>query len=160
MNDTEESITRAVVGLLDACPFMGDVSFASLQDTGVAVYPTGAPVVRRERRSITGHIAQSCAYDLGLVCREYGQDEARKMAAKDLLDYVGAWLEMQPVNIGGTVYLLDAYPALTGQRRITRIERTSAAAIEAATEDGGTVWSIAVRVSYSNEYDTNTEDIL
>ena len=160
MNDVQgaESITQAIVDLLDACPFLGDVSFASLQDTGIAVYPTGAPVVRRERRSIIGHVTQQCAYDVGLVCREYGQDEARKISAKDLLDNVGAWLEMQPVHIGNEIYLLTAYPALAGSRQIKRIERTSAAAIEAATEDGGTVWSIAVRVSYSNEFDTTQED--
>lgn len=160
MNDVQgaESITKAIMDLLDSCPFLGTVSFASLNDTGIAVYPSGTPVVRTERRSITGHITQKCSYDIGMVLREYGQNEGRKVSAKDLLDDVGMWLERQPVTVGEETYLLDAYPALSGQRQITRIERTSSAAIEAATEDGGTVWSIAVRVSYSNEYDTDMED--
>lgn len=160
MNDVQgaESITQAVKDLLNACPFLEDVSFASLNDTGLAIYPTGSPVVRRETRSVTGHVSQKCAYDIGLVCREYGQDEARKINAKDLLDNVGAWLECQPVTIDGEIYVLTEYPTLTGQRQIRRIDRTSAAAIEAATEDGGTVWSIAVRVSYNNEYDTTQEE--
>lgn len=160
MNDIqgEQSITNALIGLLDSCPFLDEVTFASLNDTGLAIYPTGSPVVQTERRSITGHITQRCSYDIGLVSREYGENESRKISTKDLLDNVGAWLELQPVTIDGTTYLLDAYPTLTGQRQIKRIERTSSAAIEAATEDGGTVWSIAVRLSYSNEYDTNMED--
>lgn len=160
MNDVQgaESITAAIMGLLNECPFLGPVSFASLNDTGLAIYPTGAPVVRQERRSIIGHISQKCGYDVGLVCREYGENETRKISAKDLLENVGKWLEQQAVTINGATYVLDAYPALTGQRQITRIERTSAAAIEAATEDGGTVWSIAVRVSYNNEFDTTQEE--
>lgn len=160
MNDVQgaESITVAILELLDACPLIDDVTFASLSDTGIAVYPTGTPVVTRELRSITGHITQRCAYDIGLVCREYGQNEQRKIGAKDLIDDVGKWLEQQTVTVDGVSYTLAEYPALSGQRQIKRIERTSAAAIEAATEDGGTVWSIAVRVSYSNEYDTNQED--
>lgn len=160
MNDVQgsESITTALQDLIDSCPFLDSVSFASLNDTGLAIYPTGSPVVLTERRSITGHITQKCAYDIGLVSREYGEDENRRISTKDLLDNVGAWLETQPVTVDGTIYVLDAYPELTGQRQITRIERTSSAAIEAATEDGGTVWSIAVRVSYSNEYNTTMED--
>lgn len=160
MNDVQgaESITMAIIELLNSCPFIDDVTFASLSDTGIAVYPTGTPIVTRQTRSIIGHITQLCAYDIGLVCREYGQNESRKIGAKDLIDNVGAWLEQQPVTVGGTSYTLDSYPALSGQRQIRRIERMSAAAIEAATEDGGTVWSISVRVSYRNEYDTNQED--
>lgn len=160
MNDVQgaESITQAIVDLLNECPLIDDVSFASLYDTGIAIYPTGTPVVTSELRSIIGHITQRCQYDFGMVCREYGQNEARRVSAKDLLDNVGKWLEQQPVTVDGTVYLLGEYPALTGQRQIKRIERTSSAAIEAASEDGGTVWSIAVRVSYSNEYDTTQED--
>lgn len=160
MNDVQgaESITQAILALLNSCPLIDDVTFASLSDTGIAVYPTGTPVVIREVRSIIGHVTQRCAYDFGLVSREYGENETRKISAKDLIDNVGKWLEQQTVTVNGTDYTLTEYPALSGQRQIKRIERTSSAAIEAATEDGGTVWSIAVRVSYSNEYDTNTED--
>lgn len=160
MNDVQgaESITVAIKDLLNDCPFIDDVTFASMPDTGIAFYPSGTPVVNSERRSITGHITQKCAYDIALVSRAYGQNETRKIDAKDLIDNVGKWLEQQTVVIDGTAYTLASYPTITGQRQITRIERTSSAAIEGATEDGGTVWSIAVRVSYSNEYDTNQED--
>lgn len=150
----EESISKALLELMQSCPLITDSpTFASLDDTGIAIYPTGGSAVTAQRKSITNHVWQRCAYPFAVVCRDYGRNETRKMDAKELLDNIGKWLERQAITIDGTLYQLTEYPQLTDGREIETIARTSTASQEAVTEDGGAVWSIAARIDYTAEYD-------
>lgn len=152
-----DSISEAVKTLLNSCPFLDEgetVSFASLQETGgIAFYPTGGAVVLNERRSITDHISQECLYNFAIVNRSYGQNERRKMTAKEFTDSLGKWLERQSVSVGGALYKLESYPDLTGGREIRSISRQSSATLDATTEDQSELWVINMRLTYRNEYD-------
>lgn len=153
----QENISEAVLALLNSCPFLeiGErVAFASLGETGgLSFYPTPGAVIQTERRSITNHISQECLYNFAVVNRSYGQNESRKLSAKEFTDAIGKWLERQSVSVGGNIYKLDSYPKLTGGRIIDRIQRQSPATLDSTAEDQSELWVINMRLTYRNEYD-------
>lgn len=150
----EESITAALVDLLNDCPFISfDISFASLPEkSGIAIYPTGGSAILSERKSITDHVTQNCAYSFAVVYRTFGSNDSRKQNAKELLDNVGRWLERQKVKVGSTEYQLEGYPELTSGRVIRQITRQSSAAIDTIS-DTSEIWGIRMRCEYRNEFD-------
>lgn len=149
----EAEISAAIVEQVNACPFIDvDATFADLDNTGLSIYPNSAGVILRETHDITDHLKQDCSYTFAIVSREYGLNEARKINAKAMLDALGKWLEREPVNVGGTIYQLDAYEELSNGRRFLSIERTSSASAESVGEDQSEVWGITMRAIYRNEY--------
>lgn len=148
----EESISRALLTLLAGNPYGLDFGFATL-DSDFSLYPTGGSAVLNERRSITGHVAQECAYSFALVSHGWGQNSQRKMNAKDMLDQLGRWIEGHPITIDGTVYQLDHWPELTDGRVVRSIARTSTATLEGIGEDQSELWSISARLVYTYEFD-------
>ena len=150
----EAEVSAAIVEQINACPFLDGetVVFASLDDTGLAVYPNAAGVIQRERHDITDHVTQDCAYTFAVVSKGYGQTETRKINDKALLDALGRWLEREPVDVNGTIYLLDEYEALPNGRKFLAIERISSATLDAIGEDQSELWVIQMRAIYRNEY--------
>ena len=101
---------------------------------------------------MTGKVYQSCNYPFNIVYKVAGVSESNKIQVKDFLDKLGKWLEMQPVTIGGQVYKLEAYPALTDNREIKSISRTTPAYLESVEESKTENWVISMILRYSNEY--------
>ena len=149
----EAEVSTAIVDLLNDCEFLADpVSFATMDDAGLSLYPTAAGVIESETHDITDKVTQRCAYSFALVMREYGQNEERKVDAKAKLDAVGRWLSREPVNVNGTTYQLTEYPALPDGRAFLDITRTSSAALDGVTEDQSEIWAITMRAVYKNEF--------
>lgn len=150
----EESVSAMLLALLKTCPLLDDEpTFASLDDTGVAMYPLGGSAVVAQRKSITNHVWQRCSYPFAIAARDFGRNEQRKMDAKELLDNVGKWLERQAVTIDGTTYQLTEYPSLTDGRVVETIARQNTASQESVMDDGGAIWTIAISATYIAEYD-------
>lgn len=150
----EESVSAMLLALVRTCPFLTDTpTFASLDDTGISLYPLNGAAVVQQRKSITGHVWQRCAYPFALASRDYGRNEQRKMDAKELLDNVGKWFERQAVTIDGTTYQLTEYPSLTDGRVVENIARQNTASQESIMDDGGAIWTISMQLTYTAEYD-------
>ena len=75
-----------------------------------------------------------------------------KIKVKDFLDKLGRWLEMQPVTIGTEQHLLEAYPALTDNREIKSISRSTPAYLDTVEESKVENWVISMILRYKNEY--------
>lgn len=149
----EAEVTKAIVDLLNGCPFIAEtVTFAMMDNDGIAVYPTAAGVIESETHDITDRVKQTCAYTFAIVMRQYGENEERKMDAKETLDALGRWLSREPVSVDGTEYLLTAYPALTEGRVFLDCVRTSSAALDGVTDDQSEIWAITMRATYRNEF--------
>lgn len=148
----EESISQALLTLLNENPYSLDFGFATLA-SDFSLYPTGGAAVLEERRSITGHVWQRCSYAFALVSHGWGQNSERKMNAKEVLDQLGRWLEGHPISIDGTVYQLTSWPALTDGRVVESIARTSTATLEGIGDDQSELWSISARLVYTYEFE-------
>lgn len=152
--DGRELVTQALRELLDRYPRLGEgehIAFATLGDSGVALYPGDTAVIERERRYITGFVRQECRYTFAVLWRAIGPSEERRAYIKQWLDDLGRWLEGQPVTEDGQ--RLERYPAIGEGRCIRRIRRASAAAlIEADAAHRTETWAATLAVAYDNEF--------
>lgn len=150
-------VTPAIRDLMDSYPGLEDgekFSFSMLNgEYGQAIFPTTGAVVQYERESITGHVEQMCLYPYTVVLRVSGQTQNRKVNAKEWLDMLGRWLEMQPITIDGQTYKLDDYPILVGEAKIMDISRTTPAYLSVTNGDMSEDWVISIQARYRNEFD-------
>lgn len=150
-------LTPAIRDLIDTFPGLDtgeSFSFSMLNgEYGQAIFPTTGAVVQYERESITGHVEQMCLYPFTVVLRVSGQTQNRKANAKEWLDMLGRWLEMQPITIGETTYKLDEYPELNGDAKIMDISRTTPAYLTVTNADMSEDWVISIQARYRNEFD-------
>lgn len=157
--DGDEAVSAALLELLNTFPGLQQgqrIGFSTLGERhGLAFFPISGAAITAERRSITGHVAQTCSYPFTIIYRAAPKDDDQRMRAKEFLDTLGKWLERQPVIVSGNTVQLTAYPALaSGNRAITTISRTSPAYLFSATQDGIEDWTIYARLDYSNDFDT------
>lgn len=153
--DGYDIITNALMALLNQYPDLGTdkIRFSTFAtESGIAMFPSLGAVVETERRSVTGKVYQSCNYPFNIVYKVAGLAENNKIVVKDFLDKIGKWLEKQPVTIGTEQHLLEAYPALTDNREIKSISRTTPAYLESVEESKTENWVISMILRYSNEY--------
>lgn len=150
-----DEITAALRNLLNTFPGLGaeTITFSVLnEDGGKAMFPISGGIIVSEMTSITGHVMQTCQYPFFVIYRASGLSENNKANAKEWLDKLGKWLEKQTVTIGQTAYTLTEYPALTGQRRFTTIERTSPAYLDGIEENKAENWAIQLSAKYITEF--------
>lgn len=153
--DGYEIITNALMALLNQYPDLGNdkIRFSTFAtESGIAMFPGMGAVVEVEKRSVTGKVYQSCNYPFNIVYKVAGVSENNKIQVKDFLDKLGKWLEKQTVTIGTQEYKLEAYPALTDNREITSISRTTPAYLDTVEENKTENWVISMILRYSNEY--------
>lgn len=153
-----EAVSSVLLTLLNRFPGLSErqsVLFATLSETsGIGFFPTTGAALLSDVEDITGHVKQVCLYPFSVVYRAAPKTEAQRLRIKEFLDALGKWLERQPVVLNGTEYQLDEYPALSsGNRIIKAISRSSPAYLNAAYQDGGEDWLIALRLTYENEFD-------
>ena len=74
------------------------------------------------------------------------------MRIQTFLDSFGKWLCKEPAEIDGEIVVLDDYPDLSRDRKITRITRSNSYAVEPDAK-GVQDWLLPVTVNYTNEFD-------
>lgn len=151
-----DKVTQAIREFLNSYPDLdGDIiEFATLgEESGIAMFPTNSAAITSEKESITGHVKQECAYPFFILYRAGGLTENRKANVKEWLDRLASWLEKQPVKINEHIEKVKEYPTLTGNRIITKIQRTSPAYLDSINENQSENWMISINVTYTNEFD-------
>ncbi len=136
-------------GLEDGDKF--DFSTVPVED-GYSVIASSGSFIVNETESITGHVKQICAYPFMIVCRASGLSQKRKIAMKEWMDTLSKWLTRQEIIMFGVREKLE-WPKLTGDRKITNIERQSPAYLGSINEDKSENWVTELVIQYRNEFD-------
>lgn len=153
--DGYEVVTTALMSLINQYPGLngGSFEFSTLNaESGRALFPISGAIIEIEKADIMGDVRQVCRYPFNLVYRAGGLSDSRKAAVKELLDSLGRWLERQAVTVDGEPVKLEAYPPLTGARKILSIERQSPAYLDNTYEGNIEDWVIQLNARYSNEF--------
>lgn len=150
-----EIVTDAIGDLLNQYPGLEGltVKFSTLEeDGGLAWFPITGAAIDSETESITGKVRQTCNYPFYIIFRNGAPSADRKKVIKEFLDNLGRWLERQTVTIEETNYTLEAYPELTGNRKITEISRQTPGYLDSVLDNGVENWAIYIAVKYTNEF--------
>lgn len=149
-----EILKDAVVELLNQYPGLNGrvISRSDLsEDGGISMEPESGTLVYSEKSDIVGNIRQECQFPFYVVYRTDATSEYVKAGTNDFLDKLGAWACREPVTIGGKLYQLEAYPPLTGSRKITKAVRFNSYALE-PNENKTQDWLIPITVNYTHEF--------
>lgn len=150
-----EILTNAVLELLSQFPGLNsrEILFEELdKESGIAFSANSGALVMSERRSITDHVRQNCQYPFFIVYRTASTQEYQKLQVQAFFDAIGKWLCREPAVVNGETVRLTQYPALSDNRKITRITRSNSYGLE-PNEDGVQDWLMPVTVEYTNEFD-------
>ena len=153
--DGFEILTNAVLELLSQFPGLNgrEILFEELgKESGIAFSANNGALVMSERRSITDHVRQSCQYPFFIVYRTASTQEYQKLQVQAFFDAIGKWLCREPAVVNGETVRLKSYPALSDDRKITRITRSNSYGLEPSS-DGVQDWLMPVTVEYTNEFD-------
>lgn len=149
-----EILTNAVLDLLSGFPGLNgrEILFEELgDDSGIAFSADNGALIMTERRSITDHVTQTCQYPFFVVYRMASTQEYQKLQVQAFFDALGKWICREPAVIGGEVFRLSSFPALSDGRRITRITRGNSYGLD-PNENGVQDWLMPVTVEYTNEF--------
>ena len=150
-----EILTNAVLDMLSQFPGLNgrEILFEELgKESGIAFSANNGALVMSERRSITDHVRQNCQYPFFVVYRTASTQEYQKLQVQAFFDALGKWLCREPAVVNGETVRLTQYPALSDNRKITRITRSNSYGLE-PNEDGVQDWLMPVTVEYTNEFD-------
>ena len=150
-----EILTNAVLELLSQFPGLNgrEILFEELgKESGIAFSANNGALVMSERRSITDHVRQNCQYPFFIVYRTASTQEYQKLQVQAFFDAIGKWLCREPAVVNGETVRLKSYPALSDDRKITRITRSNSYGLEPSS-DGVQDWLMPVTVEYTNEFD-------
>ena len=153
--DGFEILTNAVLELLSQFPGLNgrEILFEELgKESGIAFSANNGALVMSERRSITDHVRQNCQYPFFIVYRTASTQEYQKLQAQAFFDAIGKWLCREQAVVNGETVRLKSYPALSDDRKITRITRSNSYGLEPSS-DGVQDWLMPVTVEYTNEFD-------
>ena len=155
--DGFDLVTAALMALVNKFPGLlegEEILYATEPtDEGIAIFPTTGSFIYDEVESITGHVTQLCQYPFTVVYRASGLNSKRRAGAKEWLDTFGRWIEMQPVTINGTTYVLQGWPELTENREIREVVRQAPAYLASVDDNKAENWIMDVVVRYRNEFD-------
>lgn len=150
-----EILTNAVLNLLAQFPGLNgrEILFEQLEkESGIAFSADAGALIMTERRSITDHVRQTCQYPFFVVYRTASTQEYQKLQVQAFFDAIGKWLCREPAVVNGETVRLKSYPALSDDRKITRITRSNSYGLEPSS-DGVQDWLMPVTVEYTNEFD-------
>lgn len=150
-----ELLTKAVLELLGQFPGLNgkEIYFEELgAESGLSFSADSGALVMSEKRSITDHVVQTCQFPFFVVYRSASTGEYQKLQVQSFLDSLGKWLCKEPADINGTTYRLSDYPALSDDRKITRVTRSNSYGT-VPQENGVQDWLLPVTVQYTNEFD-------
>ena len=121
-------------------------------ENGIAFSADNGSLIISERRSITDHVVQECQYPFFIIYRTSSTTEYQKLQVQSFFDGIGKWLCKEPLEINGESVRLSDYPALSDNRRITRVTRANSYGLD-PYESGVQDWLMPVTVQYTNEFD-------
>lgn len=150
-----EVLTKAIRDLLNQYPGLDgrEITFEELEaDSGIAFSADNGALVMAERRSITDHVTQTCQYPFFVIYRSSSSTEFMKLQIQTFLDTLGKWICKEPAEIKGETVRLSRYPALSENRKITRVTRSNSYGLEPG-EGGVQDWLLPVSVQYTYEFD-------
>lgn len=146
--DEQEAIGKAVVLMLQQCPFISvnsiTLKFEDMAEDTIGVFPEQGTVYLKKFLS-GAFIAQ---YAFFLRYRVGKTDDEGRIGYEDMLENVARWLEKSPVICDGTTYQLAEYPALTDKRVIDSIVRTSNAYNATQADDGTIDYQVYLQLRY------------
>lgn len=151
-----DSLKPAVLELLNQYPALNGrtITFSGLEsDSGISIEPESGALVFSEIKNILGGVKQECQFPFFVVYRTGATSDYQKMSVNEFLDDLGAWVCRETVNIGGTEYKLEEYPALTGGRKITGVTRFNSYALE-PNSNNTQDWVLPLTVSYKHEFES------
>lgn len=155
--DGSDLMSKLLFDLLNTFPGIPnnkEILFSTLQDSGgIGLFPTSGAVIQTEKKSITGHVEQTCLYPFTIVYRAAPKNQEQRMRIKELLDAIGKWLEQQTVTVNSHEHKLDLYPVTNDSRKIEAISRTSPGHLDKAYQDGIEDWVLSATLKYKNEFD-------
>jgi len=138
-------LKEAASALLNSYPGLTEsIPFEDLAEYGLTFSADNGALVLTERRDITDYVRQECQFPFFVVVRMSAN--AAKDKAYTFLDGLGKWLCMEPTD-----YEKPEYPALSGNRKITRITRQNPYGV-APNADGTQDWLLPVTINYRNEF--------
>ena len=150
----QAALTEAIGALVNGFPGLEEgqrIAFATLRETaGMAMFPGGGAVVESERRSVTGRVRQVCRYPFAVLCRRTGIGESDRIRVKEWLDDLGRWLGRQSVTVNGQVHQLEAYPELSGGRRLLDVSIQAPAYLYERDEHQTETWAAELAARYEN----------
>ena len=153
MDEGYDSVAMAVLAAVNAFPGLDPgerFRFAGLgQESGLALQTGSGPVILQERRSVTGRVRRLCALPFTVACRTGGAGERQRQDIAVRLETLGRWLEGQSVTVAGRDHCLAAYPALTGDRRLTAIRRAGPPRQADRQQDRTETWVMEMTANYS-----------
>ena len=130
-------LTEALTAMTAACPGFENVRFGALgQEDGAAIIPEDGEAVESLRRSVTGRVRRVGVYPFAVALRLAGPSEARRAAAKEKLEALGAYLEAADM------------PQLGDGMRLLSVARTRAAHVDSRTGDRTECWVIHMAARY------------
>lgn len=138
LKEAAETLLNAYPGLSDTIPF------EDLTEYGMTFSADNGALVLTERRSITDYVRQECQFPFFVVVRMSANTAKDK--AYTFLDGLGKWLCMEP-----TAYDPPEYPALSENRKITRVTRQNPYGAQ-PNQDGTQDWLLPVTINYTNEF--------
>lgn len=147
----QSSVLEAVYKLIKECPFMEEKTvkfdFLDIEEDSIAVLSTPGACI--ESKDILGGFTGSLPFILGHKGRQ--SSDNRKIKTVDLLNNIGKWLGKEKVNIEDKEYILTEYPALSEDRKITRIEQQTVPYISEIDEKSNITYICTVKVTYCKE---------
>lgn len=143
----QESIAKALILLLKQNPvFTGKTAYnmQEVKDNGMGLFPLQGTVY--DKRFIDGSFY--AVYAFAIRYRVALKSDENKVKEQDKLSQLAQWLEGKPITINGTTYQLTEYPALTDNREIREIVRTSDTYLADAFDDGSCDYQVQMRLRY------------
>ena len=151
-------VTDALMETINSFPGLYDgeqFTFSTLltNEDGMTVVASSGSLIISDIEDITGHVMQMCSYPFTVVCRFSGLSSRRKIQTKEWMDKLAEWLCRKAVDIDGELYQLKRWPALTGDREIRLISRSTPAFLGGINEDKSETWAMDMVIQYRNEFD-------
>lgn len=148
LNITEqETIAKALILLLKQNPiFSGKTAYnmQEIKDNGLGLFPLQGTVY--EKRFLDNSFY--AIYAFAIRYRIALKSDEQKVKEQDKLSLLAQWLEGKVITVNNTQYQLTEYPALTDNRTIREIMRTSDVYLADAFDDGSCDYQIQMRLRY------------
>lgn len=145
----QEAIGKAVVLLINTCPFINgiDVIYEDIAVGAMGVFPTSGTVYLK--RFVTGMFIGRYAFQILYRIRP-GADET-KVREEKRLDALADWLEGRTVTFNGIEYQMVAAPELTDDRTLRMIEKSTNASIAGVLQDGSIDYQVYLQLEYQKK---------
>jgi len=147
--EEQEAIAKALIMMIQQCPFVESQDITTRyedlnEDYSLGVFAKQGTVY--SKRFITGSFQAQYVFFIGYRIKP--TNDQKKINAEEFLSAIAKWLEGQKVTYGGVEYLPPAYPALSDNREILRMERTTDAFAATSQQSGTVDYQVHMKLEY------------